>query len=1002
MSITPFELKDQILRAGAGAGKTTTLVSELVQFYKNFVGHYQYEPKVVVTTFTRKATHELKERLLHEAYKSQDHKLFQFLSKPSQLHISTIHGVLALFLKKHSAEIGLSPDFVFINEAEDLKIRKKLLKNLMMEFNSEDDFFENYQQSDILFFLQQFAEKSIFFDPLKAYTEVDFEAMCKKELQHRCALLLDATNDILEQTSLPNWQEYLSSLRRLKTLDWNGYPVEEVITIIESLGRRPSFKKAQPPFAESSLETFLEQLDWMKKNSDNPFFQASFWKKLSDANLTFERLARQFTKEYWDEKIKRGQLMMSDLEMMAWVILKKNPESGAHFSKDWDFWMVDEYQDTSPLQVELLKHLIGKSPQFIVGDPQQSIYLFRGAQSSVFEQKKVAIQNNQGVLRDQFTNYRSRKELLSFFNDFFAELDEPFAPMEAKKEFESDHMPATFILADEDLALPQAVQRVVDLMNLNVKPEDICVLSRNHAGLEKISKILKAKKIPYEIVGSSEFKNRREVQDAVHFIRFLVNPHDNKNFYSLLRTPWFHVSDQFLVQVAAQKSRSYWRQSLHTAVDEGTKEVLNLLESYLEIFYKVGLSLSLSQFYQNSGLIDSCFQVDPSGRRESNLWKLFFRIQQAELQGKTAVFRMIETLTDEEDLDQMDQDVVPLLEPQRVHLMTVHASKGLQFSHVILLGLGQDQQKTKSSPWGLDQQGRYSLSYRNPEDQSWIHPLSTIKETEKRNELERKESLRVLYVALTRAKESVTMILDQKPGRSSWQAQLKWDLSIGEHKRGDYTYQVLEGLEESALTASSTIQLSPLGQNLTESYVHNFSAQVKSNSATGLLDQGEMKSAPKPSGQDWLRSLKKVQKGTDYHKVFESLKYLSEQGIHELQRNFSDSKALNYVLSLQEPPLLELIRQGHVEWGFEMLESDQSLFRGQIDLWGIIGSTVWIVDYKTGSQEFKDKAFLQLKIYADRLLKINKILPSHKVKLAAVYPLDQISFVENWDFVSPS
>ncbi len=998
MSSPTFELKDRILRAGAGAGKTTTLVSELISFYQNFKkSHGGREPKVVVTTFTRKATHELKERLLLEAHSKKDHGLFSFLSKPSKLHVSTIHGVLALFLKKYSSEIGLSPDFSFMSELEDLKLRKKILKRLLIEFDQGDDFFENYQQKDILYFLQQFAEKSVIHDHLTFYTENEFRQMAVEELKSRTEALLLSIQNILDQTTLSNWQEYFSTLLRLKTLNWENYPIAEIQLVIDSLGRRPAFKKAQPPFSEDLLDSFVESLDWFKKNSDNDFFQPQFWARISNANRILDSLGRLFTEKYWEEKTARSQMLMTDLETMSWSILKKNPQAGIEFSKDWDFWMVDEYQDTSPLQVKLLKHLIGDRPQFIVGDPQQSIYLFRGAQSAVFNQKKIEIKNKDGEVRDQFSNYRSRKELLYFFNDFFSGLDEPFEKMEPKKEFESGHSPATFIFSEEEQSFTDAVKRIIQLLNLNVKPEDICVLSRNHAGLEKISKLLKEKRIPYEIVGSSEFKNRREVLDAIHFIRFLMNPHDNKNYFSLLRTPWFHVPDDFLISVANSKSKSFWRQSQTASQGMSTAMVMERLLGYLDQFHKVGLSTTLGFFYRDSGLIDSCYYLDPSGRRESNLWKLFYRINSAEQDGKTALLKLIQSLVEEEDVDQADQDVVPLLEPARVHLMTVHASKGLQFSHVILLGLGQDQQRAKNNPWCCDENGRYSLSFRNPEDQSWIHPMSTVKETEKKVSLEKKESLRVLYVALTRAKESVTLMMDQKPGRSSWQSQLHWDLSEGQRLMPNYSYEVVAKMDDQILNPIGSVGTDlNLNSSWVKSYHHMPAATIQSLSASQILDKDIQVLKKDSQSQDWLKVLKKVQKGTDYHKVFESLKYISEAQLSEFRKNFSDQKSLDYVLKLENPPLLQLIQEGFVEWGFELLQNDGAIFRGQIDLWGIIDSTVWIVDYKTGSQNYKEKAFEQMKMYARCLQQIKKIQPVHQVKLAAVYPLDQQTFVEIW------
>ena len=98
----------RFIRAGAGAGKTTMLIKTFFEFVQNYRACTNKFPKIIITTFTRKATQEIKERLLVQALAFNDAELFQFVNKKSYVHISTIHGVLSLLLNRNHDLLGLS------------------------------------------------------------------------------------------------------------------------------------------------------------------------------------------------------------------------------------------------------------------------------------------------------------------------------------------------------------------------------------------------------------------------------------------------------------------------------------------------------------------------------------------------------------------------------------------------------------------------------------------------------------------------------------------------------------------------------------------------------------------------------------------------------------------------------------------------------------------------------------------------------------------------------
>jgi len=139
--------------------------------------------------------------------------------------------------------------------------------------------------------------------------------------------------------------------------------------------------------------------------------------------------------------------------------------------------------------------------------------------------------------------------------------------------------------------------------------------------------------------------------------------------------------------------------------------------------------------------------------------------------------------------------------------------------------------------------------------------------------------------------------------------------------------------------------------------------------------------------------LARAQQGTKAHRLFESLKYVS---FAELQaQSDEDLKApLEFLVKGSAIPLLEIIEKGHVEWGFA-LQHQGALMQGQIDLWGVLGDTLWMVDYKTGSQKYSETAFRQLKAYAWALSQMGYTSGVTAVKIAVVYPMDEVVKIED-------
>ncbi len=389
MSSTSSQLKNTILRAGAGAGKTTTLTQTFLKFASDFKDQHGKFPRIVVTTFTRKATQELKERLLSKALEEGREDLFQYVSSKSQVQISTIHGVLSLFLSRYGSAIGLTPDYKIMSDAEIRKGARKIMRKYILDNPLLQELLEEYEFHVLESALLRYFSEQVIFPEMRFISADELKKETEFYIKNLSGKLRRVCTEIVQETTNDKWEEYARALGALswniEGEDWSGF-FARLKSFWEHTSK-PVFRKASAPFSLSLHEELEELRDDIDDFLSEPRYRPAFWEKHQRNCDLFQNLATSFCADFLQTKLANGLLSMADLETLSYKIMKDSPESAFKFSQEWDFWMVDEYQDTSPVQVQLLRYLIGAKPTFVVGDPQQSIYLFRGARSEVFQEK---------------------------------------------------------------------------------------------------------------------------------------------------------------------------------------------------------------------------------------------------------------------------------------------------------------------------------------------------------------------------------------------------------------------------------------------------------------------------------------------------------------------------------------------------------------------------------------------------------------------------------------
>ncbi|MEO0335109.1 MAG: UvrD-helicase domain-containing protein, partial [Pseudomonadota bacterium] len=384
------ELTSLVVRAGAGAGKTTRLVQQVLDVATHHFEATGGYPNLMLTTFTRKATQELRERLMLKAVELGDEGLLEYLSGP-QLHVSTIHGVLSVFLKRFGHLAGLDNAFQMVSPAITSRLAKSILRKLVLQSDEASELVSLlgfHRLCSILVRLSRERFERAELEPANEERMLNVWQSIWRDQQETSAPVL---RSVLNETSDEKYIDYVNIvLQVLEDFAKVEKPSEEVLERgLARIPSKPRFNAKNPQIGKDLDLQLKAVVDGVKKLASQAEMNPRFWADLSSHFAKLHSLSSEFQTLWTEAKLEKAVLDSDDLESMTLHILKSTPELGEAFAAETDYWLIDEYQDTSPLQVKVLQSLSQGKSQFVVGDPQQSIYLFRGSDVSVFRDQEV-------------------------------------------------------------------------------------------------------------------------------------------------------------------------------------------------------------------------------------------------------------------------------------------------------------------------------------------------------------------------------------------------------------------------------------------------------------------------------------------------------------------------------------------------------------------------------------------------------------------------------------
>jgi len=551
--------------------------------------------------------------------------------------------------------------------------------------------------------------------------------------------------------------------------------------------------------ARKRLLSILGQKDWLCRltvDPSDPLVTGSL-RVLSDLSFVFARYRELVS----DAKSALGGLDFSDLILHAQeLVTGDHPQVTAQLARRFRYILVDEFQDTDPAQFGIVLALVGKpGPEtdslFIVGDPKQSIYLFRDADVTRFKEAQTIIDTKcQGTVVNLDTSFRSTGQVLGLANFLFSRL---FASAEKPWEFgyepvncsdaRRDHAGSVelVLVGKEDTGpatkragaamVARRIQRLLvapaevyeegpdhAFVKRPARYGDIAILLEQRTNLSYYLAALSQYGVPYYVHGGTGFYGRQEIFDLYNIVAFLVNRHDDVSLLGALRSPYFGLSDTELFYLARNYRGTFWEKLCRSAEGKTSGPVVrarDLLLSWQEYAGRIGVLALLRKILSDSGMY-AVYGALPEGvQMLANIEKLAGIVRSREEKGPYALFDLTGDLRRSmEDEEREGEAPLDTLAAHAVNIMTVHAAKGLEFPIVIVPDMGTGFRERFSQIMIGDDTRLVGIRVPDPKDDyapADSPVLAALREMQR--EKERAEKKRLLYVALTRARDHLIM-----------------------------------------------------------------------------------------------------------------------------------------------------------------------------------------------------------------------------------------------------
>ena len=402
-----------------------------------------------------------------------------------------------------------------------------------------------------------------------------------------------------------------------------------------------------------------------------------------------------------------------DLLLLPVNLFKEHKDILEYYQDKYRYILIDEYQDTNPVQYKLSVMLSNKYKNiFVVGDMNQSIYAFRQADFRNISNFEKDFKGAKVIKLEH--NYRSTNNILSAANEVIKHNTE-------RKDLKlfsdnGDGVKIKYMRAyDEKHEIALVIDEIKHLLSEGYKNEDIAILYRTNAQSRAIEDVYLAKGIPYKVFGSYYFYNRKEIKDLISYLRLIYNPHDEISLRRVINTPKRGIGE---IAIAAIEERAKQQNiSMFEALETRKElEFKEIIEDLIKRSESLSLTELIDEVLERSGMkkeLESSKALEDEIRLENLMEVKSITASFEERTGSANLGDFLEEVSLIADISNHTED------GDVVTLMTLHSAKGLEFPVVFLVGM---------------------------EEGLFPHNMSLME-----NNLE--EERRLCYVGITRAKE---------------------------------------------------------------------------------------------------------------------------------------------------------------------------------------------------------------------------------------------------------
>lgn len=1068
--------KNILVCAGAGSGKTSVLVERIIKMISDEKNPIDID-KILAVTFTDAAALQLKQKIYMQlqmkAEQTQTKNLKRQLLLINNSNISTIHSFCANVIRKYFYIIDIDPNFRIAQENEIKLLESDVLDEMLEgEFkNKTQIFFDVAQiyntdklQSDnlknlilgIYKFSRSIPNPDEWLKNCAAQFDIDTaqkiedsiwykNLICHIEtILHQVQILIEDSISVCASEFGP--EKYIEALEDDK--DFICQIENEFQNDFDKTYELLARKKYKRLF--SYKQTQLDQIDIEKKErvqqnrkqikklidtlAEKVFFTNSQSIKNNIKNSypivnEIVRLTIEFGRRLSQKKFQQNILSFDDLELFTLQILENKKicvlnQIQNHFHEI----LIDEYQDINDVQEKILS-LISKRSRFMVGDVKQSIYKFRNSSPEIFIQKYNAYTNSDGNCKIILsTNFRSSYKIIDTVNFFFSRLmTKDFGGINYKLEMlnvserEDECEENEFYLLvnpDSQEQLILETQLICDKIKSLIKTgvcknySDIAILIRSRKNLPQITNIFEQNNIPLANENECDYFGLPEISTLINFLQIIDNPRNEIALVSILRSDIYCIDENELMRIRNVEPHKNFYECVEKYDGlQKFKSDLSMLRGKKNL---MPLSKLINEILTATDLFYLCAINNNGDAQQQNLIKFIEIARQYEKTNYKGLFNFIRYL------QKINESKINAASSKKnsdcVNLMTIHKSKGLEFPIVFVSFLGNSfNMKNLHEPILLDKNLGLGNKFVNLQKHTKI---STLARNSIELELCKKnleEEMRILYVAMTRAKSKLILTGSVKNYEAACQKNflpqnakcyLDWLLPIANEKDFPAKFEVIENYPQKEISPDlpnkisadiANHEISPQLKNKLEwAYPHNIF--IASKISITELNQQNAKQKFVLNAPAFLKKniISPTQLGIAIHTLLQHLDLNMKNTEHALKK-FVDTMAQNNLIGESEKNIIPLnkfsnflssqlankmrnakflYRETPFVWGIKNNPDEpETLVHGIIDCFFEYENKLYLLDYKTDkikpgkAESFARKYQTQLQIYKAALEK---------------------------------